>query len=382
MRKIISLLIIATTSVFAYQEDEYNSEPQHEDSFQMNSKPCPSSEAPACQVPIVPPTPAYTAPARTNVCGDYDIYISGAFLYWEATENGLDLAFTVSANANGTNNFEALNHTTESLIGFNFKYKPAFRLDLGYNFNYDDWTLNLRYTRFNFSETTTLNKPSDRTLRSKWLEVAGAYTVVNLISLKSKWETDFNIFDLDLSRTFYEGKQLSCKTLFGLKGGWIDQKYKQTGYFRSLEPPLISRNSTDSWLIGPRGGLDGKWHLGQGVSILGNASTSLFMQKFYDLITQHTNQHNPSLYLRNKKSKKELIINASFEYQIGLHYGTYFYRNKCHFDIFAAYETQVYLSQNEMRSQYDAVSTTDDRGYSPPSNLGIHGLTLSARFDF
>ena len=394
MKKFISLIIISlTTSVFTQEDNpqvnDDNLQFQNENYLETHSQQPPLlEETPAYEVPTPPQTAAYTAPARTNVCGYYDVYLSGAFLYWEAAEDGLELAFTVAANPDGTDNFELLNSITDSLIGFDFKYKPGFRIDLGYNFNYDDWTLNLKYTRFHFSETSTANKPSNRTLRAKWLELAGAYTIANLISLKSNWKMNFNIFDLDLSRTFYEGKQLACSTLFGflpgfgLKGGWIDQKYSQTGYFRALEPPLLSYNSSDSWFIGPRGGLDGKWHLGQGVSILGNAAASVFMQRFYDIITRHTRAQNPSLLLRNDKSKKELLVNASFEYQLGLHYGTYFNRNKCHFDIYAAYETQIYLSQNEMRSQFDSISTSTDRGFSPASNLGMQGLTLSARFDF
>ncbi len=382
MRKIIALLMIASTSVFAYQDDDYNSSSQNENSYEMNSKPSHSAEAPACQAPIAPQTPAYTAPARTNVCGAYDIYLSGTFLYWQASEEALELAFTVAANPNGSDNFDILNDITDELVGFDFKYKPAFRLDLGYNFNYDDWTLNLRYTRFNFAETSTVNKPSNKTIRPKWLEIGGVFTIANTISLKSNWKLDFNIFDLDLSRTFYEGKQLSCKTIFGLQGGWINQKYSQRGFFRDIDLTLLSYNSTNSWLIGPRAGLDGKWHLGQGVSILGNAAASVFMQKYYDIITQHSNVHNPAIFLRNDKSDKEMLINTSFEFQIGLHYGTYFNKNKYHFDVFAAYEAQFYSAQNEMRTQYDSISTSTDRGYSYPSHLGMHGLTLSARFDF
>ncbi|MBN2479761.1 MAG: hypothetical protein JXA94_05995 [Parachlamydiales bacterium] len=364
--KLLLISLVVFSNAFAKQFSDNNN--------------CP----PCCEIPPTPQSSAYNAPARINVCNEWDVYASGTFLWWQANEEGLAVGYSRGGTGVIGNN-NVITSRPDKIFDFDFKYEPAFKIGLGYNVVYDDWDVFLQYTRLNFTNTTTAQKPSDGVLIPRWVRATSS-VFVGISGLESKWKLDFNIFDLDLGRSYYVGKKFTLKTLYGLKGGWINQAYTQVATLPDFSlinsNTSVTRSLSDSWLLGPRAGLNGKWHLGSGFNLIGNTEISLFYQQFSKYSMKMQSPTNPNLLFRNKSNKNFNAVNPSIEFLLGFNWGCYLDRNNWHFDILVAYEQQTYFFQNKMRSYADTISGVNGGEISNPGDLSLHGLNLQIRFDF
>ena len=321
---------------------------------------------------------AYNAPARIDPACGWDAWVTGSFIFWQPKEKGLDLGYQTTVTA--------ATHTTDyNPINLNTDYHPGFKLGLGMSTETDDWTVYLEYTRLKSDDTTTKDiiatyNVSTNYLDSNWIyNVDGSY---HTSYLKGKWELSYNMFDLELGRPYYLGKKLVFNPHFGLRAGWIDQKYNVDSLNIGGEytTNINVRNKQDTWLVGPRAGVKTNWMLGCDFRLFGNIAGSLTYQKFKSYVNQNwpiqTNITTPAFY----KSKNEIgYITPNVEFALGLGYGTYFCNNEWYFDMTVGYDFHYYWNQNFMRHDSDAfVSPCDyDAG-----NLMLHGLTITARFDF
>jgi hypothetical protein len=353
------------------------------DSYNDSCQPCPPKPVcKTCDAPEAPTMSAYNHPARINVCGSWDMFATATFLWWQPKMEGLELAVTdYSDTAGATQNFPG------NVQKLDFDYKAAFKVGLGYNSDFDDWNLYLQYTRVNISNTTTA-KAGTFKQHSLWLFNnlninSQSFTQLPTTETTGKWELDHNMFDLELGRPYYNGQNLIFKPHYGLRGGWIDQKFTVS----AIRDPdaatdtssIIKRElSSDSWLIGPRTGFYSKWVLGEGFRLFGNAAASLFFQKFDKI----KDKNSPSISIASGplmwRDHTYSTINTGLDFILGLGWDTYFDNNNWYFDLSLGYETQVYFNQNTF-SQINSYVWVD---HDKPGNLTMHGLTLTARFDF
>jgi hypothetical protein len=333
--------------------------------------PCPPDPCSTCEIPGGPMQSAYSHPARVNVCGSWDIFASASFLYWEPREDGLNLGADVPISTANTANLRDLE--------MSFDFKAAFKVLLGYNFECDNWQTLIRYTRMNNDMSTSAAKADDFFLVPAWFVDLDAST--NISNITNKWDFDFNIFDWEMGRPFYNGKYLTTNLFYGLKAGWIDQTLTSTVTYSGS--PVQSKASTDSWLFGPRVGLNTNFIICDKFRIFGDFAASLFYQKFSDVKLNEQLRTEVAGNVTNFKSTYK-SINYATEFAIGLGWGTYFDNNNWYFDISAAYELQSYFNQNRMRSAKDGLDYVS--GHSPtwfkPGDLTLHGLTVTASFDF
>ncbi len=316
--------------------------------------------------PVEPTASAYNVPARVNVCGDYDFFITGDFLWWEAIEENMEIAATINpGQVNNPGNY----------YGINFKYKPAFRVGVGYDFTYDDWTSDLTYTRYNAAFRASGDRGSASAMWNLWIAATSPFgDNVAVQNFGAKWSLDHNIFDLRLTRPFYNGQKLVVRPHYGLKGGWIDQKLINASLDNAGTYTYNSIFKSESWLIGPRFGLDSNWYLVDRFRIFGNAAFSLFYQKYHKISaeTDSTEPDNTSEYSINHN---QFFINSSTELQLGFAWGIYFNKNRYYFDIAAGYDVQLYLNQNVMSSNRSGEATE-------PGNLMFHGMDINVKFEF
>ena len=70
--------------------------------------------------------PGYNAPARIDVRGSWDVYVTGSYIFWQPTQDGMEVGFSSDA-AEAT----ALSGT---LIQAGDSYKSGFKVGLGMNF--------------------------------------------------------------------------------------------------------------------------------------------------------------------------------------------------------------------------------------------------------
>jgi hypothetical protein len=330
-------------------------------------------------------------PAAYNQAGNvqldcaWDVYADVSYLYWFIYQEGLDLATTgeyltdliYATGSGGYPVFQEANYTS------------GFKVGLGWNLNVDDWVLDAEYTYLRQSTTTDRTAPESSD--------AGFLGIFNFTgwffddyygqslvgtSLKSKWKFGLDWADLVLKRPFYLGRRLIATPSFGLRASWIRQELDVTGFDTFYEDipegTVVSKNSSHSWGIGPRGLIDLHWLIGMGVRVQGNFGGSLLFTQFTK--TTHSAQNydedigGAPFTIRNYN-----CIRPMTEANLGLGWGSYFARNRYHWDLSATYDFNFLWGQNMLK--YMVNLNGFGRGTSP-NDLLMHGLTVRSRFDF
>jgi len=323
-----------------------------------NPKPkCPPVPC-TCDIPKPPETSAYNQSARIDVCGSWDFFATGSFIYWEPYDQGLRLGSFLNTSSGATRS---------EIVDMKSDFKAGFKVGLGYNFNYDNWTAYVEYTRFHPTITYSQDKPS-------WaLGFSSQWPSTNNIvpdTITSRWKVQYDFLDLELSRYEYRGSKLLFNPFIGIKGGWLDQSFTFTEV--NTESTTQTIVTSDSWLIGPRAGIYSKWLLGYDFSILGKVAGSLLYQKVSNLNSSITNTSSTTI---TAKANNTHNITPFAELLLGLNWGTYYKENNYHFDIFAGYELQFIWDQNYL-------SSTVGTNAIDKTNLNFHGLNITLRFDF
>ncbi|NGX48669.1 MAG: hypothetical protein K940chlam5_00259 [Candidatus Anoxychlamydiales bacterium] len=319
-------------------------------------KKCSPEPVPCCRIPAEPTAAAYNAPARIDVCGSKDAYLTLSFIYWKLEEN----IFVAQFQADGT----TVNNDRTALTTMDYDYKPGFKIGGGYNFQYDDWNAYIEYTRYHATNSVSRTKPSwAQSMQPIYNRLTN--TSGDEIDLKLKLEYDF--IDLDLSRWQYAGQKILIKPFMGMHGGWLDQRIISDFKINSLSATNNSIYTLKQWMIGPRIGFFYKWKLLDYLSITGKGSTALLYQKFTKIFLRQTDQDLATAApatLTTTESKRS-SVNRLFELMLGFEYDKYFYQNRYHFNCLAGYDLHGLVSP-----------------ILPPGWLALHGLTLSAQLDF
>lgn len=310
--------------------------------------------------------PGYNAPARS----DPDWYFSASYLFWEALEDGLTLAWTFPSALT-----PAVDNTAADRVEFDFEYKSGFKVDFGTYFKRDSWGLNFGYTHFAFTQNNTKHASDEVFGQEEWLLSTNQDFSDKI---KAKWHLNLNFADADLSRPFYSGTKLTLTPFFGMRAAWIFQKYGVT--YTTLTPTEAkSKSKSSSWAIGARGGLNGHWLLGRGFRIQGNAAASL-------LYTHYNIRHQESSFadvepLTPRMIAKETQQRGRFigELGLGLGWGKYINNRKQRLDLSAAYDFVYLPAQNVMRQLKDDYDLQSSTG---ASDLFLHGLTVTGSIDF
>ena len=325
----------------------------------------------------------YNHPARIDVKGSWDFYISGSYIYWQPRQDGLEFAREVVRSGEGREG----SLTNYTFVHMDFDYHSGFKVGLGGNFERDDWSLDFEYTRLYTTDHRSKilsDEPEDIALHFFFPFWSNFPDQAPTFYAKARWKLHFNILDGILGRSYYVGTKLTFKPYVGLRAGWVDQKYRAD--YRHLVVAFYSNSKSDSWLLGPRIGLDTNWHFGEGCRLFGNTAASLFYQRFKTNIELvRLDLEEPILNFLRTMKEKEGYFNPNFEIALGLSWGSYFCDDSWHIDLSAAYEFHIFWDQNMMRKilDYNNVSGIGYNNSDPtPGDLILHGLTVSLRLDF
>ena len=165
---------------------------------------------------------------------------------------------------------------------------------------------------------------------------------------------------------------------------WIDQTY--TLDFTYISMPRNITIKADSWAAGVRPGLNLQWIFISGFRAYSNAALNLMYARNKVDGNGISNTTEFTL-LRYKKH----ILRDVEELVLGLAWGSYFTNDTWHMDISVAYEVQRYSHTNYM-SKYAQMYSSDTSetvslfelrsNLMKPGDLYLHGLTVTARFDF
>lgn len=336
---------------------------------------------------------AYNEPANFDLdpCA-WDFWFDASFTYWEALQDGMDLGIATTIVGTALPSPQP----SSSVLFVDNEYKPGFKIGLGMDLGHDDWSTFAEYAWFR-STTSTGTKAAPASAlggRAIWVlsgwvrpttDTTPTTTPPLATSISANWTVNMDLLDVGASRPYYQGTHLIFAPFGGVRGQWIRQKLNtsQVSTAQSATGATIdstSSTSSKSWAVGPRAGLNGKWHLGWGVRFEGDVGGSV-------LFTQYTSVKNTvSPIVANGPTTGGQFndyncLRAGTEMNLGLGWGSYFDCRNYHLDLLATYDFQVFWNQNMMRQLVDSINITVPSSGSI-NNLYVQGLTLKAQFDF
>jgi len=346
---------------------------------------------------------AHTAPARPNIKGDCRCgggwFIAVDAIYWHPKAGGTEYAYSDNSPVLLLN---GLNGTGFPVKGrskdIDFSWDWGFKVALGYNFEHDGWDAMLQYTRLDTSGEDGTRAGMNSTiipLRGSASITQGDGTgptpqgvFVFCESAKSEFDFDYDRVDLEMGRNFYVSPKLALRPFIGLVGAWIDlhQKTRYTGG----DPDATSNpdslglsvntvhinDESDFKGLGPKFGIDSKWHLGHKFSILGNISGA-FLYGHYDVSHKERYSLLPQNRISINADMNRFAPNATYE--LGLAYDTYLNDMKQHLGISVSYEGHYWFRTNQMLKIDDFAVLKYER-YS--EDVSLHGITIDVRLDF
>lgn len=326
---------------------------------------------------------AQTATARPDVDGR-GWFLSFDILYWHAKVGGTEFAYSDNSPAATL----PIKGRTKDV---DFDWDWGFRVGAGYNFAHDGWDAYLHYTWFdtNGSDSTRagLNSSVVPTKGSSQIVATTDNTGNQFLfcdSAKSQYDFDYQALDLELGRAYFISGKLSFRPHWGLKTAWIDQE--QVTRYTGGSPvddalglgvsTVHIKDDCDFWGLGPRVGVESKWHLGYGFSIFGNVSGALLFGHFD---VNHKERWTATEDNRINLTANRHAFSPTAQLQLGLRYDKYLHDNRQHFGIGLGFESQYWWRQNQMLKIDDAAVLKYER-YS--DDVSMHGLTIDIRFDF
>jgi hypothetical protein len=314
---------------------------------------------------------AYNAPARIDVQCSWDFFATASFLYWHVDQEAMDLAYAYPTASSSDHEPNGGNALVQS-----FSYNPGFKVGLGADFEHDNWVGFVEYTWYH-QQTTTGKHVADSDYSyntSTWFDETVFGALASEIS--SKWRVNLDMIDATLSRPFYQGRKLTVVPFGGLRGAWVRQNMRVTAT-TSTGYPQVSHNNSHSWSVGPRAGMQVHWLVGCGFRVEGDVGGSLLFTRYTSV--GHRDTDLAATYDALLGYSDYNTVTPTADMGIGLGWGSYFDRQNYHFDLVATYDFNVFFGQNMMRQLANVVN-----GYSQcaPGDLHLHGLTLTARFDF
>ena len=350
---------------------------------------------------------AYPQAASVRLDNSCDFWITGSFIYWMASSDGFNVAQFPIANAitgtatgtsNGTNTYGTINAAYPTGVGFsNFikpKYKPGFKVAIGWDTGFDDWEFMAEYTWYRANEKNSITASTGSEFFYDDLP-ANTPTVASM-----KWRDKMQLLDVGLGRCFYVGKRVTMGFSMGIRADWFTDKLTMNGTNAAGTQYFTSTTRTKSWGLGPRIGLDSMWIIGGGFRVDGRAAGSLLFTRYtklnYDSTTTVTSTggsgagaavpvafQTVDLDLGNSgccgSNGKYDVMRPNAELGLGFGWGTYCCDNEFHFDIAARYDMQVFWDQNMTRTVVENVNNAT--GWNPRDQF-YHGPTVTLRLDF
>ena len=343
--------------------------------FGQNKCPPQSCQKPCekvCPEPMQAPTiAAYNAPAGIDTRCSWDVFVDAAFTYWQPILENLELG--ISDNSASFYN---------TVFNMDFSYKPGFKVAAGIMLDYDNWDLWAEYTWFRGTSSQTASVGVPAQLGTIQL-APDIINTTEIDSLSRKWKLHMDLIDLLMGREYYVGTKLTFKSFFGARGAFIRQNLNDTYVGTvaiggtALSGSTVQTNH--SWAVGPRAGLNTSWLLGEGFRLIGNGAADILYTRYTKLRNNTSVTTSTTSTLRTQQ-KNTGYLRTHLELETGLGWGSYFDNNNWHFDLSATYYFQFFFNQNMFRQFVDDFARA--ASFMPNGDMFVHGLNLTARFDF
>ncbi|HSX03216.1 MAG TPA: Lpg1974 family pore-forming outer membrane protein [Rhabdochlamydiaceae bacterium] len=347
--------------------------------------------------------------------GEYLLTVAG--FYWQAAEDGLEFGVEskVVAPTAAATTVSAASLIDAHYLSPEFKWKPGFKIGLGYYTTHDGWDVNLLWTHYNGRATKSVDDESDTnvTLLPLWSAFGPATDAGGTILWASQANTslriDLNLYDLELGREFYTSKMLTLRPHIGFRGATIYQKYEidYLGGIWDGSPSLLTGGPFTNEVNmknrfyggGVRAGLDTNWWFGccpldacpSNWGFFGNLALSLIYGKFK---VEHK-EFNQSPLAVTGFAKTPILetdenfhsVRAMLDLALGIEWLSLFRDSNYGIQFQLAWEFHQFFNQNQLwRVNRIGDSSTTVHGENvfaqSRGDLSTQGVTLTAKFTF
>ncbi len=340
---------------------------------------------------------AYNAPASIAVSCGWNVDVFASFIYWHASQDDMQAGYVAPTISGST----GVPLTNGALALPDFSYNPGFKVGVGFDTSYDDWTGWVEYTWFHQKVTNSVNPPNTIAgATGAWRENDWFGSHPFFISpgqpLEISWKMNLDLIDAVFSRPYYQGTQLTVSPYAGLRALFINQRFAINSFTSltqnnfTVTGPAFSISQSKCWSIGPVAGALGHWFLGAGFRFEGKAAGSLLYTQYTKISAKQ--QPAPAIFglgpdatpipvtgsLASSAGTNDVnVLRPVGELGVGLGWGTYLASQQYFFDLSARYDFMYLWRQNVMRNVVAGGVNSDDIG-----DLSLHGLTVTAAFDF
>ncbi len=306
-------------------------------------------------------------------------FLTADFLYWIAHEEGLEYATTGVIGTAQTSSV-----AQGSAQKLNFKWKPGFRVGLGWTLPNSYWDLSANWTWYHStakgsatSSTTTVNSLWPSLLAPVLSTEQGA-----LSSASANWRLCYNTIDFELGRSFYPNKHLAVRPHSGVRAAWINQRYSNVYNFAPAAASTVTRSLRNNYqAAGFKVGVDSLWSCNRYWGIFANSSMSLLGGNFSVRETDFASVPLSGI-AENAISVRDKLFSVVpvFETAMGFHLTLAPNNRHYWFDLNAGWEYLVWFDQNQMALFTD--STANGTFIRERANLHLMGFTLNAKLHF
>lgn len=333
---------------------------------------CVDQGGPLVRSPMVP---IYNASSRIAVRGAGDIYLTGSFLYYQASEDNLEVALKATTTSRLATPLQG------PIVNMPFDYHPGFRVGLGWNVDYDKWDTFLEYMQFYCTNRQSASRSGLNQLFSLWQDRRFAAATYSLSHIDATWRMHLNCADWMLGRSGSVGQNLTFRTYVGARAAWINQRYTLDNTLSS-DPTIITTDhyKTSSWGLGGRALLATNWVLPAGLQLYGRGAMDLIYTRYS--LSKALKDPLTTATVVNLRRKEIHCVRPHAEAELGLLWGSYFLNEGYHIELAAGYDFQIFWNQNLFRGGFVDANVNGTNGLPPSGNLYLQGLTVSARFDF
>lgn len=363
---------------------------------------------PCIQESVNPATRPFTL--NPCCCEEGEFTISVAAFYWQATQDGLEYAIRDFAVTDATTSPITANLVTlvnSHYLNPEFKWRPGFKVGIGYNGTHDGWDLELAWTHFNgrgkdSDEADFDEGVSDLTLWSDFSpQIPGVDfnggTILHAEAIKTSWRVDLNLADLELGREFWTSKYFTLRPFVGIRYVSAKQTYLTNNFGGTWR--LIGRTNQikmKNWFegAGTRFGLDGMWKFGccdpcsGSWGIFGNAAFSIVYgrfevsQKEFNRASLPNFDQSPVMNVSDKFKTTRAILDLS----IGLEWCKLYNDNGNLLNITLAWQQYQFFNQNQLwriNSIGDNFHLHGENVFlQSKGDLSTQGVTLTFNFTF
>lgn len=263
----------------------------------------------------------------------------------------------------------------------------GFKVNLGYQFEHDDWHLAARYTYYKSNNTTNITtnygtyvEPVDVNTYFFFRPAQGGN--VMFTEAHSTMYVSLNNIDLILSRPTLTTSQLEVTPYYGLDTTWVTLKQTSSytgGTYYNKTNGDYAQNIRNSkwWGIGPKVGLHTDWMLGYNFSLYGDAAGSLL---YGNVTSTTTDSYQQTTTVPNSNIGTMRYVTHQFAPEVNFQLGVMWKKvlddrsSQISFNI--GYDTSYYFFVNRFLRTAASYSSLRDSG------MGLQGLVLQAAWDF